>query len=484
MSEGARARRSWPQRFLLVTCACLVVGLLGTAGALGYAYSKYSRISRVRLGTVLTEQAASAGAQNILLVGVDSADTLDPDDPARAGRDNVGGLRSDSMMILRVDPDDESAHLLSVPRDLWVPLASGGRQRINAAIQIGGPGELIDTIEEYLGVAINHYVQVDFAGFQDLVKAIDGVEVWFEHPTRDRNSGLDVTEPGCVSLDPAQALAYVRARHLQTFEDGRWRTDPTGDHGRMSRQQDFIVRALRRSVDKGVRNPVTANRLVDAALDTVTVDDQLTADDIVDLAMRFRAFQPDRLVKHTLPVVGGNVGGASILRLVDEEAGPVLDVFRGIDPDALTPESIRVRVLNGTGEPGHASLVGRELASVGFASAGTGDAESFDSARTVVRYPPGRRAAADLVARHLVGGARLEEVDEGLGGDVVVVTGADHAGVLDVPRPASSGADDEDASGDDGGAGTTDTTEGEGPSSTTSSTAIGQVPEPPAGAGC
>jgi len=483
VSQGARARRSWPQRLLLVACAGLVVGLLGTAGALGYAYSKYSRISRVRLGTVLTEQAAATGAQNILLVGVDSADTLDPDDPARAGRDNVGGLRSDSMMILRVDPGDESAHLMSIPRDLWVPLASGGTQRINAAIQIGGPGELIDTIEEYLGVAINHYVQVDFAGFQGLVRAIDGVEVWFEHPTRDRNSGLDVTEPGCVSLDPAQALAYVRARHLQTFENGRWRTDPTGDHGRMSRQQDFIVRALRRSVDKGVRNPVTANRLVDAALDTVTVDDQLTADDIVDLAMRFRAFQPDRLVKHTLPVVGGNVGGASILRLVDREAGPVLDVFRGVDPEDLTPESIRVRVLNGTGEPGHASLVGRELASVGFAGAGTGDAESFDAARTVVRYPAGRRAAADLVARHLVGGARLEEVDEGLGGDVVVVTGADYTGVLAVPRPAAAGSGDEGGS-DEGGAGTTDTTERDGSSSTTSSTVIGEVPEPPPGAGC
>ena len=80
------------------------------------------------------------------------------------GRDDVGGLRSDTIMVLRVDPAAEQASLLSLPRDLWVPLASGGNQRINAAIQIGGPEDLIDTIEEYLGIPINHYVQVDFAG--------------------------------------------------------------------------------------------------------------------------------------------------------------------------------------------------------------------------------------------------------------------------------------------------------------------------------
>lgn len=449
-----------------------MVGLLATAGGLGYAFAKYSRLARVELGSVLTERSASDAPQNFLLVGVDSAANLEADDPVRDGRAAIAGLRSDTLMILHVDPESERASLLSLPRDLWVPLASGGRQRINAAIEIGGPEELIDTIEEYLGIPINHYVQVDFAGFRDLVAVIDGVEVYFENAARDRNSGLNVEQPGCVMLSPDQALAYVRARHYQTFRSGRWRTDPTGDLGRISRQQDFIVRALRRAVDKGIRNPVTLDNLVDAALDTVTVDDLLRADDIVDLASRFRSFNPDLLDLYALPVENGTVGGASILRLVDTEAQPILDLFRGTDAAAVTPDGVRVRVLNGSGRPGEAGRASDALVAAGFTSAGTGEAERFGIARTVVRYPAGQAAAADLVARHLVAGAALEEVSGSVGADVVLVTGVDFAGIRTTPVPATSTTTSHTSS-------TTTTAP-----STTSSGAIGQVPQPPPGSDC
>lgn len=436
-----RAARTWGQRLTLLACGALTLGLLATAGGLGYAYAKYNRLARVELGSVLTERSSTVGAQNFLLVGVDSAANLSSDDPARVGREEVGGLRSDTIMVLRVDPTTERASLLSLPRDLWVPLASGGSNRINVAIEIGGPEELIDTIEEHLGIPINHYVQVDFAGFRDLVDVIDGVEVFFERPARDRRSGLDVEAAGCVSLDPDQALAFVRSRHYESYVDGRWRTDPTGDLGRITRQQDFIVRALRRAIDKGVRNPVTLDNLVDAALDTVTVDDRLTGADIVDLGRRFRGFHPEQLDLFTLPVADATIGGAAVLRLVDRQAQPVLDLFRGTDAGALSPDGVRVRVLNGSGTPGQAGAASQALAAVGFTSAGTGEAESFDVARTVIRYQAGQREAADLVARHLVAGATLEEVEGPVGADVVVVTGADFTGVRTVPIPSTSSSD-------------------------------------------
>jgi hypothetical protein len=274
-------------------------------------------------------------------------------------------------------------------------------------------------------------------------------------------------------LSPDQALAYVRARHYQSYQNGRWRTDPTGDLGRISRQQDFIVRALGRAVDKGVRNPVTLDNLVDAALNTVTVDDLLKADDIVDLAARFRGFNPDLLDLYALPVEDDTVGGAAILRLLDTQAQPTLDLFRGTSAAALTPDGVRVKVLNGSGRPGEAGVASDALVTAGFTSAGTGEAESFEIARTVVRYPAGQAAAADLVARHLVAGAALEEVAGSVGADVVLVTGADFAGVRSTPVPATA---------------STATT---APSSTTSSTGsttttsvIGQVPEPPPGSDC
>lgn len=458
----------------------ITVGLLATAGGLGYAYAKYSRLARVELGSVLTERGSDVGPQNFLLVGVDSAANLSADDPARAGREDIGGLRSDTIMILRVDPASERASLLSLPRDLWVPLASGGNNRINTAIETDGPGDLIDTIEEYLGIPINHYVQVDFAGFRNLVAVIDGVEVWFEYAARDRRSGLKVEQSGCVRLSPDQALAYVRSRAYEEFSNGRWRTDPTGDLGRISRQQDFIVRSLRRAVDRGVRNPVTLDNLVDAALETVTVDELLVGDDIVDLATRFRAFDPDDLDLYALPVENDSIGGASVLRLLDDEAQPILDLFRGTDPAAVTPERVRVRVLNGSGQPGEAGRASAALVGAGFTAAGTGEAESFQFERTTVRYTAGQAAAADLVARYLTGGAVLEEVTGSIGADVVVVTGSDFTGVRVSPAASTSSTTPTTSITSSSSTSTT------GPTTapTTTTSIIGNVPEPPPDAGC
>ncbi|MGH9274180.1 MAG: LCP family protein [Acidimicrobiales bacterium] len=470
-----RPRRTWPQRLLLSFNVFLIVACLVTVGGIGFIYYKFGELPRIALGNVLDQDEAPGDPQNFLLVGTDSAEGLAPGSPELAGREGVAGERTDTMMILRVDPRTEDAWLLSIPRDLWVPIAeTEGRQRINTAFNEGGPGRLIKTIQGALGVDIHHYVQVDFAGFRDLVAVIDGVEVYFKYAARDRNSGLDVEQPGCVMLNPDQALAYVRARHYQSYRNGRWRTDPTGDLGRISRQQDFIVRALRRAVDKGIRNPVTLDNLVDAALDTVTVDDLLKAEDIVDLAARFRGFNPDLLDRYALPVENDTVGGASILRLLDTKAQPILDLFRGTDTAALTPDGVRVSVLNGSGRPGQAGAASDALVTAGFTSAGTGDAERFDIARTVVRYPAGQAAAADLVARHLVAGAALEEVDGSVGADVVLVTGADFAGVRSTPVPATSPPPTIAPP-----SSTTSTT-----GATTTTSVIGQVPEPPPGSGC
>jgi len=293
---------------------------------------------------------------------------------------------------------------------------------------------------------------------------------------RDQRSGLDIPEPGCITLDSSQALGYVRSRHYQYYEGGRWRSDPSSDFGRVNRQQDFIVRAVRRAVEKGVRNPVTLDNLVDAGLKTVTVDDLLTAEDIVSLAAGFRDFDPGGLGTYTLPVTGDNVGGASVLRLIDQEAQPTLALFRGTPTGDVAPGDVRVQVLNGTGRAGEAGSVSAALSATGFGSAGTGD-EGGRLARTVVRYQEGQGGAADLVARYLAAGADLEVVTEPLPADVVVVTGLDYAGVLATPSPATSSTSTTRPTGVVSS--TTSTTE---PSSTTS--AVGQVPEPPPGVTC
>jgi polyisoprenyl-teichoic acid--peptidoglycan teichoic acid transferase len=291
---SGRSHRSWLQRLVLLGGCLSTLGLGMSAAGLAYIFRKYERLPRVELGGALFESTGSGGVENYLIVGVDSASRLDPDDPVRIGRS--GELKTDTIMILRIDPGTKDAKLLSLPRDLWVPLAGTGYSRkINAAVEVGGPQMLVRTIAENFRIEANHYVEVDFAAFRELVDAIDGVDVYIPFPARDEETGLDQRRAGCVTLDPVQALAYVRSRHYEQLIDGDWELDPSADFGRIDRQQDFIVRALRKAVDRGSRNPGTIDELIDVGLDGITVDDDLTADDIFSLGREFRSFDPETL---------------------------------------------------------------------------------------------------------------------------------------------------------------------------------------------
>ncbi len=427
---------------LTLGCIC-AVGLGASAAGLGYLYRKYERLPRVELSGVLDEASESGGPENYLVVGIESAANLDPGDPVRIGRAGAG--KSDTIMILRIDPRERAAKLLSLPRDLWVPITGTGHSRkINAAVEIGGAPLLIRTIDENFGIDIHHYVQVDFAAFRGLVEAIDGVPIYFPYPARDREIGLDIRRRGCVTLDPVQALAFVRSRTYEQLIDGEWELDLSlPDIGRIGRQQAFIRKALSRASERGARNPGTLDRLIDVGLDGITVDQGLTAGDLFDLGRRFRSFDPENLETYSLDaaVTPDVVGDASILRLDEAAAAPVLDVFREPSPSAsasegdVDPASVHLRVLNGTGKPREATDAGAALEAIGFGIDGFGDDPVLGNDRTRVQYPPGQEVAADLVARWLRGGARLEEVDGAAG--IVLITGSDWNGVRDTARAAS-----------------------------------------------
>ena len=356
--------------------------------------------------------------------------TSTPTTRPRAGRGNVGGLRSDTIMVLRVDPAPSGRSLLSLPAR---PLGAAGQRRHTSAStapsRTAGPSELIDTIEQYLGIPINHYVQVDFAGFQELVDVIDGVEVYFADPgprpplgPRHRGAGLrHPRRPAGARLRAVAPLPGLRGRPLADR--------PSADLGRISRQQDFIVRALRRAVDQGARNPRHPRP-----------PRRRRARDRHGRRPAHRrrhhrpgralpGFDPGSLDLYALPVAAGNVGGASILRLRDEEAQPILDLFRGTDAADLAPGDVRVRVLNGSGSPARPGRPSDALAAAGFGVAGTGEAERFDVTETLVRYTAGERGegrpGGPLPRRRA---PRSSWSTGPLEADVVVVTGSQLAG--------------------------------------------------------
>ena len=438
--KAPRRRRSWGQRLLLTTFSLVTVGCLVAAGLIGWARYRFEQIPRY--GDITLASAASGEPQNFLLVGSDSREVLD-DDSEGAGAFFDGtepnGQRSDTVLVARVAPDDEQVTLLSIPRDLWLPIAgTGSEDRINTAYS-NGRQVLIDTIQESLQIPINHYIEVDFAGFQRLVESIGGVPMWFDTAMRDQHTGLVVNGEGCVTLDGEQALALARSRYLEYVEDGGWNTDPTGDLGRIARQQALILEAVRRAVSLDLTSASRFNEMLDIGIDSVGIDEGLSFDDLAGLALRFRNIDEDTIVNRTLPVEDYTTdGGASVLRIVEPGADEVLAEFRGGDASSssdVTPGLVQVKVVNASGAEGQAEAVGEALDTIGFQFTGTENLTGLPLAVTQVHFAPGEIAAADLVARHLTNEPDLVENAAVAPGTVAVVTGLDFTTVQEIPHP-------------------------------------------------
>jgi LCP family protein required for cell wall assembly len=420
-------RRTWGQRAVLGLNLVLIVACLALAVVFLGSYTRVEAINRYELSGSLTPVVDTGGGRviNVLLVGYDSADGLDPDDPVNIGR--RGERNGDVIIVAHLDERHDFAALLSFPRDLWVPIAgTGAEQKINAAYAVGGAKGLIDTIEDHFDIPINHYVEVDFAGFQGLVEAVGSVPVWFDAPARDWNAAAGITQTGflmedvgCQELGPEEALAYVRSRFYQTLGlDWEWHTDPRGDLGRIERQQDFLRRLLTRAVDRGARNPFTLRQLVDVALRRVTIDQDLTPSDLLELGERFSGFDPAQLSAYTVPVESGTVGTASVLFARHDRLEPILALFRGAGP--YDPATVRVELVHDGVSATQVGAVRSRLAQAGYELAGVTAGEAGPG--LAVRHAPGAVHAARALAEAL--GEAAVVADESLDGrDVVVALG-------------------------------------------------------------
>jgi len=326
----ARARRR--RRFLrlpklrwivlLLTLLPLLLALFGW----WYASSKFAEIDRVPVASVLSP--GGGDGTNYLLVGSDSREAVSAagsDDPnVQPGGEAPAGQRSDTMLVLRTTPD--GAQLLSIPRDLFVTLPNGDEGRINGAFN-DGPQALIQTIQTNLDIPIHRYIEVDFVTFAGLVDALDGITLSAEMvpcPAVDDASGLFLPSAGPVTVDGTTALAYVRSRnYTQNCGDGP-RTDPTGDLGRITRQQAFLRTVL---ADAGAsRNPLTLMRIADSVTEGLRIDDGMGLWDAIRFAWDMGKLDPVSVALPTDPF--RTSAGAAVLELRQPEADAVLDQFR------------------------------------------------------------------------------------------------------------------------------------------------------------
>jgi polyisoprenyl-teichoic acid--peptidoglycan teichoic acid transferase len=334
--------------------------MAGAVVAVNYVIDvKLNSVTRVGLHTVV----ASSGPLNFLLVGSDSRAFTNGNASSQHafGTDQAnGGQRSDTMMVVRIDPDHHKTLVVSFPRDMWVNIPGQGSSKINSAYN-DGPQKVIDTLKADYNININHFMRVDFQSFQGVVNAIGTVPVYVPYQARDDLTGLYQPSPGCKLLNGADALAYVRSRDLQYYSQSkrRWMpADAVPDLNRIARQQQFIKQLAGIAVQKSLRDPLVGNQILNRVLENLTLDKGLSKDDVLTLVDAFRTVNPNdtgHVQFATIPVStdGPPQDGQSVLYLKAPDADAVLARLGGtVVPDnvaIMTAGSSKPSGLGGTG---------------------------------------------------------------------------------------------------------------------------------------
>jgi LCP family protein required for cell wall assembly len=322
-------------------------------------------------------------------------------------------------MLARFVPATKTVTILSIPRDLWVDIPGNssvsGYNRINTAYD-SGPDLLIQTIEQVLDLPVNHYMAVDFPGFQGMVDALGGITMDFPTEVKDQYSGLHITTPGCQVVGGATALELVRARHLYYMQNGYWNYDGQSDFSRIQRQDAFF-RAVLDKLGTVSFNPFTINSFIGAAVGNLTIDDTLSKNDLFDMATQFHGLPSSHFITETLPTIGFTTsGGAQVLKLAQPYAFEMLLAFKNLGlapPNAPRPPPttttttvpteahglVHVQVLNASSVAGLARSTATALVAQGFTVSGIGNAAAplaAGGASQILYGPSGYQAAVTL----------------------------------------------------------------------------------------
>jgi LCP family protein required for cell wall assembly len=425
-----KVRRTWPQRVAVLLGSGTAVACLATGGGLWWANRTVGRIQRVDIrgngvptlastSTAATKPGEPAPstteptveplvdkkALNFLIVGSDARDCIDPESPYAGAFISGGadtGFNSDTIMAVRVDPVTSQAAILSFPRDLWITFpGSTAKGKINSMYEKKDPSKLVATIQQNFGFRVDHYIDVDFCAVKDVVDALDGVSVPFEFPAFDKNTGLNILDPGCHKFEGEEALAYLRSRYYQWYDGKRWRDDPNSDLSRIARQQDFVKRLLAKSIDKGARRPTVAKKLLDVALDRVKVDRDLTGKNLLSLAQALKGLDPTSIKTYRIDGPFGGGGSYIIPDFQNPTNVGILKVFKGearladaaltggLIPDAATSSTVAATT---TTAATTTVAVGTTTVAVGTTGAGasssTSSSSSTSAAATTTSTPP------------------------------------------------------------------------------------------------
>jgi len=459
-----RSRHSLGQRIAAYT-SIAVVGVLvaGTLVAYGKYRSIWDSIKRIDVaGLVGTQPPKLNDAENILLIGSDT----------RLGQGGIGGSaantpggRSDTLMLLHISPGNHDVTVVSIPRETMVPVIGcpavdgttgqqaepGQEELINAALDFGGPVCTWKTFESVTGIHVDHFIELDFTGFEKIINDLGGVEVCLPFAVDDPDSGLNLSK-GRHHIFGPQALAFWRTR-----ED----LGTGSDLERIERDQFLMVSLLHGIEHSGLlHSPSKILNVVRDASDAMTTDDALDQNTILRIADTMRGIstsqvqfitapnipdpdndnnvvfeQPEanelfNAIQHDDKMVTSNSGSKSKKKSSKKPSSPTLD--------SVSPSKVNVQVLNGSGAQGMAAQVGSDLTNEGFNVVGTGDANNFNYTRSVIEYAGSSDLPAVDTLKSVVPNAETLQNPSLTAGTVELIVGSDFTSLNPVPSSSSS----------------------------------------------
>jgi LCP family protein required for cell wall assembly len=436
------------------------------------AYVKYrsiwDSIRRVDVsGLIGNEPRKLNNAENILVLGSDT----------RVGQNGVGGSaastpggRSDSIMLLHISPGDGGATVMSIPRDSMVPTygcapsdGTPGQQanltsleRINAALNDGGPACTWKTVAEQTGIHIDHFIQLDFTGFEKIINDLGGVTVCLPAAVNDPKSGLNLSA-GRHHVYGHEALAFWREREA---------VGQGSDLQRIQRDQ-FLMASLVQGIEHSglLNSPTKVLSVLSDASSAMTTDTGLDQSTMLRIAESLRGLKsssvsfvtapnvaypldPTAEVEFSQPLAGelfsaiahdsklpkaGKAGKARRTRRPGSAKGTTTPVLE------TTPAKIKVQVENGSGATGLASQVGTTLTKRGFDVVGTGDATNFSYTSSVIEYASSADLSAANTLKALLTNVQLVQDGSLTPGTITLIVGSAYSGLRSpAAKPATT----------------------------------------------
>jgi LCP family protein required for cell wall assembly len=465
-SRPVRGRRRLRKEVVLGTAAILATVIVISTSLVAYARYRtvYSSIKRVAVSSAELgkHRPPYTAAQNILVIGSDS----------RAGSNGHGnaavitGARSDTVMLLHIAPGHQRADIISFPRDSMVPIyacqadsaqglsgqqaqPAGDLEPLNSTFAYGGPVCLWKTIEQQTDIRIQHFIEVDFSGFQSIVDDVGGVDVCLPEAIDAPAAGLNLPK-GIDPVTGTQALAFVRAR--EGVGDG-------SDLERIQRQQFFLDAVLQKLKSTNLlADPARILQVVTDAAKSITVDSGLDLSTMLKIADSMKSLNSGDVDFISVPNGLYPPDPAKVLwtqpeadqlfqAIANDKTVPAPAAKAASTPSAppatVSPSEVKVDVLNGAGTTGLAAIVRTDLTSAGFTVTGTGDVPGFGFTGSVIEYSSASQLAEANTLKARISGATVKlDTNVLSAGSITLIVGSSFNGLSSAtsssPSPAPS----------------------------------------------